>query len=97
MSFRADLALLGLAVVGVLAELACVLTGHQPPGLFQEVTLAGLAGGAGIALPGARTTPDPSTPDPTAPAPAPVRIVEPVSMLAPSGPASVPGQQFGRP
>jgi hypothetical protein len=50
-SFRSDLALLGLAVVGVLSDLACVLTGHVPPGLFSDVTLAGLTGAAGVALP----------------------------------------------
>jgi hypothetical protein len=50
-SFRADLALLGLAVVGVLSDLACVLTGHQPPALFESVALAGLTGAAGVALP----------------------------------------------
>jgi hypothetical protein len=61
-SFRADLALLGLAAVGVLAELACVLTGHQAPGLFQEVTLAGVAGAAGVALPAGRPAPDPAPP-----------------------------------
>lgn len=49
MSFRADLALLGLAVVGVLADLACVLTGHTPPSLFEQVALAGLTGAAGVA------------------------------------------------
>ena len=49
MSFRADLALLGLAVVGVLSDLACVLTGHTPPGLFEQVALAGLTGAAGVA------------------------------------------------
>lgn len=50
-SFRSDLALLGLAVVGVLANLACVLTGHTPPALFENVALAGLTGAAGVALP----------------------------------------------
>jgi hypothetical protein len=78
-SFRADLALLGLAVVGVLSELACVLTGHPAPGLFQEVTLAGVAGAAGVALPAGRPTPDP------APAPAPVAAVE--APVAAPGPA----------
>lgn len=48
-TFRADLALCGLAVVGVLADLACVLTGHTPPGLFEQVALAGLTGAAGVA------------------------------------------------
>lgn len=50
-SFRADLALVGLAVVGVLADLACILTGHPAPSLFGQVTIAGLAGAAGIATP----------------------------------------------
>lgn len=57
MSFRADLALLGLAAVSLLADLACVLTGHPAPELFQTVTLAGLTGAAGIALPPASLTP----------------------------------------
>lgn len=61
-SFRADLALLGLSVVGVLADLACVLTGHQPPGLFEQVALAGLTGAAGVALP------RPADPTPVPPA-----------------------------
>ena len=59
-TFRSDLALLGLAVVGVLAELACVLTGHQAPGLFEQVTLVGVAGAAGVSLP-TRATTDPAT------------------------------------
>lgn len=50
-SFRSDLALLGLAIVGVLADLACVLTNHTPPALFENVALAGLTGAAGVALP----------------------------------------------
>jgi hypothetical protein len=50
-SFRSDLALLGLAVVGVVSDLACVLTGHTPPALFEQVALAGLTGAAGVALP----------------------------------------------
>lgn len=50
-SFRSDLALIGLAVVGVLADLACVLTGHPAPALFEQVALAGLTGAAGVSLP----------------------------------------------
>lgn len=50
-SFRSDLALIALAVVGVLADLACVLTGHAAPALFEQVALAGLTGAAGVALP----------------------------------------------
>lgn len=65
--FRSDLALIGLAVVGILADLACVLTGHQVPQLFEQVALAGLTGAAGVALPLRAST----TPDPT-PVPAPV-------------------------
>lgn len=70
-SFRADLALLGLATVGVLADLACVLTGHQAPGLFEQVALAGLTGAAGVAqiVPGAVQAP-PTLPAPAADAPA---------------------------
>jgi hypothetical protein len=55
-SFRADLALLGLAVVGVLSDLACVLTGHPAPALFEQVALAGLAGAAGVAQAVPKTT-----------------------------------------
>jgi hypothetical protein len=61
-SVRSDLALLGLAVVGVLAQLACVLTGHPVPDVFSQITLVGLGGAAGIALPA-------RTPDPAAVAP----------------------------
>ena len=61
-SFRADLALIILAVVALLAELACVLTGHPIPGLFDQVALGGLAGAAGLALPG-RTPPKGDPPD----------------------------------
>jgi hypothetical protein len=57
MSFRADLALLGLAVVGVVSDLACVLTSHTPPALFESVALAGLTGAAGVALPAGTSTP----------------------------------------
>jgi hypothetical protein len=63
-SFRADLALLGLVVVAVLSDLACILTGHTPPALFEQIALAGLTGAAGVAqLPAPATVP-------TAPAPA---------------------------
>lgn len=51
MNVRSDLALLALAVVGVLSDLACVLTGHTAPSLFEQVTLVGVAGAAGVALP----------------------------------------------
>jgi hypothetical protein len=37
-------------VVGVAADLACVLTGHPTPALFDQVALAGLTGAAGVAL-----------------------------------------------
>lgn len=57
---RSDLALLGLSVVAVLAELACVLTGHTPPGLFEQVTLIGVAGAAGVSLPTRSTPLDPA-------------------------------------
>lgn len=50
-SFRSDLALVVLAVVGVVADLACVLTGHHPPALFEQVAIAGLTGAAGVSLP----------------------------------------------
>lgn len=66
-SFRSDLALLGLAVVGVLADLACVLTNHTPPALFENVALAGLTGAAGVALP-LRTSSNPAAVDAPAPA-----------------------------
>jgi hypothetical protein len=49
-SLRSDLALAALAVVGVAADLACVLTGHTPPALFDQVALAGLTGAAGVAM-----------------------------------------------
>jgi hypothetical protein len=71
MSFRADLALLGLAVVGVLSDLACVLTGHTPPGLFEQVALAGLTGAAGVAQAVPSHVP--------APAPAPVPEASPAA------------------
>jgi hypothetical protein len=50
-SFRADLALLGVSVVGVLSDLACVLLGHTPPDLFSTVALTGLVGAAGVTTP----------------------------------------------
>lgn len=65
-SFRADLALLALAVVGVLSDLACVLTNHTPPGLFEQIALAGLTGAAGIAV--QPTQPPASAPAPVRPA-----------------------------
>ena len=68
-SFRSDLALLGLAVVGVLADLACVLTNHTPPALFENVAIAGLTGAAGVALPFRSGTPSNQV-APDAPAPA---------------------------
>jgi hypothetical protein len=49
-SLRSDLALCGLAVVGVAADLVCVLTGHPVPPIFDQVALAGLTGAAGVAL-----------------------------------------------
>lgn len=67
-SFRSDLALIGLAVVGVVADLACVLTGHTPPQLFENVALAGLTGAAGVALPlRTGTSTNPAAPDVPAP------------------------------
>lgn len=106
-SFRADLALLGLAVVGVLSELACTLTGHPAPGLFQEVALAGIAGGAGVALPTAvaganqPSTPAaaaaPVVPAPTpAPQPMPAVTVQPVYQQAVAAPQTAAGQQLMR-
>jgi hypothetical protein len=62
-SFRSDLALLGLAVVGVLADLACVLTNHTPPQLFENVAIAGLTGAAGVALPFRTGNPNQAAPD----------------------------------
>lgn len=50
-SLRSDLALLGLAVVAVGADLACILTGRPAPAFFEQLALAGLTGAAGIALP----------------------------------------------
>lgn len=67
-SFRSDLALLGLAVVGVLADLACVLTNHTPPALFENVALAGLTGAAGVALPLRAASSNPGAADAPAPA-----------------------------
>jgi hypothetical protein len=66
-SFRSDLALLGLAVVGVLANLACILTGHTPPALFENVALAGLTGAAGVALPLRTGTSSPAAPGASTP------------------------------
>jgi hypothetical protein len=66
-SFRADLALLGVCVVGVLSDLACVLTGHAAPDLFSTVALTGLVGAAGVSVPIGAKTADPAP----APAPAP--------------------------
>lgn len=81
MSFRADLALLGLAAVSLLADLACVLTGHPAPDLFQTVTLAGLTGAAGIALPPSSLTPQ----QPAAPAAAPAAAVDVAGISGPVG------------
>lgn len=90
-SFRADLALLGLAVVGVLADLACVLTGHQAPALFEQVALAGLTGAAGVALP--RSTSDSTAvPAPTVPAPAATYQAVPVAQVPQSAIAAGAGQ-----
>lgn len=50
-TLRSDLALLTLSGVAVLADLACVLTGHTPPSLFPDIALAGLTGAAGVSLP----------------------------------------------
>jgi hypothetical protein len=61
-SLRSDLALAALAVVGVAADLACVLTGHTPPALFDQVALAGLTGAAGVAM---QRPSDPAAADPT--------------------------------
>ncbi|WP_399559104.1 hypothetical protein OG762_52410 (plasmid) [Streptomyces sp. NBC_01136] len=63
-SLRSDLALIALAVVGVAADLACVLTGHTPPNIFDQVALAGLTGAAGVAMQQQRT-PDPTAADST--------------------------------
>jgi hypothetical protein len=49
-SLRSDLALAALVVVGVAADLACVLTGHTPPAIFDQVALAGIGGAAGVAV-----------------------------------------------
>lgn len=62
-SLRSDLALGGLAVVGVLADLACVLTGHLAPPLFESIALGGLTAAAGVALPNRAADPAPA-PDP---------------------------------
>lgn len=70
LSLRADLVLAGLAVVGVASDLACVLTGHTPPAIFDSVALAGLTGAAGIALPAAANPPAAPAQPPAAPAPA---------------------------
>jgi hypothetical protein len=67
-SLRSDLALCALAVVGVAADLACVLTGHQAPALFDQVALAGLTGAAGVALQ-ARPESDQAPAAPQAPVP----------------------------
>lgn len=81
-TFRADLALLGLAVVGVLADLACVLTGHPAPELFQTVALAGLTGAAGVALPPSNLVPQAPAP---APAPAPSAAADVAGISGPVG------------
>jgi hypothetical protein len=76
MSLRADLALLGLAVLGVLANLACVLTGHPAPAIFDQVTLAGLTAAAGVALPRSTATVTP---------PAPTAATNPPAVTGPTG------------
>jgi hypothetical protein len=67
-SLRSDLALCALAVVGVAADLACILTGHTPPQLFDQVVIAGMTGAAGVALQARPSDPAPAAP--AAPAPA---------------------------
>lgn len=76
---RSDLALLLLAVVGVLADLACILTGHTPPSLFEQVALVGVAGAAGVSLPTRSTDPVPAAPQAyaTYPAAPPAATVPP--------------------
>lgn len=69
-SFRADLALLGLAVIALLSDLACILTNHTPPALFEQIALAGLTGAAGVAqvVPGSASS-SPQTSSPAAAGP----------------------------
>lgn len=54
MRTRPDLALLVLAVVALLADLACVLTGHTAPDLFGNLALAAFSAAAGLSLPAAK-------------------------------------------
>lgn len=81
-SFRSDLALLGLAVVGVLSDLACVLTGHSAPALFEQIAIAGLTGAAGVALPLRAGSSDPVVPAPAAAA-APAAAVQAPTVAVP--------------
>lgn len=90
-NFRADLALLALAVVGVAADLACILTNHPAPDLFAQVVIAGIAGGAGIAVQptgSATSTSAPAAPVATSTAPA-----SPTYVQAPVAPAAQAPQQ----
>lgn len=84
-NFRSDLALAALAVVGVAADLACVLTGHPAPALFDQVALAGLTGAAGVAM----QRPDPAPAADQAPAsaapPAPAAVPAPAPYTGPVG------------
>jgi hypothetical protein len=71
MRVPAHVALLGLAVVGVLSDLACVLTGHAAPPLFESIALGGLTAAAGVSLPVRAADPQP----------APVVYQQPVTTL----------------
>jgi hypothetical protein len=92
-ALRSDLALGGLAVVGVLADLACVLTGHPAPPLFESIALGGLTAAAGVALPNRAADPAPA-PDPVPaaagyapylPAPQPQAVQVPQPYTGPVG------------
>lgn len=64
-SHRAPLALVGLAALAVIAATVLVAMHQDVPGWFQTLALAGLAGGAGLAVPmthGVVVTPETSAP-----------------------------------
>jgi hypothetical protein len=54
MRTRPDIALLVLAVVALLADLACVLTGRTAPDLFGNLALMAFSAAAGLSLPAAK-------------------------------------------
>ncbi|MGW3926341.1 hypothetical protein [Streptomyces sp. NPDC005093] len=54
MRTRPDIALLVLAVVALLADLACVLTGRTAPDLFGNLALMAFSAAAGLSIPAAK-------------------------------------------